>query len=96
MRNYINRLLMVALAALALGACQAKEEKLAEHMSRGDQYIDQDEFSAAIIEYKNVLQIDPNHAAAHYGLAKAYPLFILDRVEVVNDNFAGVPFAVCW
>lgn len=30
------------------------------------------------------------------GVAKAYPIFILDRVEVVNDDFAGEPFAVCW
>ena len=29
-------------------------------------------YPAAIIEYKNVLQIDPNNAAAHWGLAKAY------------------------
>jgi tetratricopeptide (TPR) repeat protein len=30
------------------------------------------QYNEAIIEYKNVLQIDPNHAPAHYGLAKAY------------------------
>ena len=72
MRSYINRLLITVLAALALGACQAQEERLAEHMSRGDQYVEQNDYAAAIIEYKNVLQIDPNHASAHYGLAKAY------------------------
>ena len=30
------------------------------------------DYPAAIIEYKNVLQIDPNNAAAHWGLAKGY------------------------
>lgn len=30
------------------------------------------------------------------GLARAYPLFILDRAEVVNDTFDGAPFAVLW
>lgn len=32
----------------------------------------------------------------HNGVAKAYPIMILDRHEVVNDNFKGTPFAVCW
>jgi len=32
----------------------------------------------------------------HNGVAKAYPIQILDRHEVVNDNFNGTPFAVCW
>jgi len=30
------------------------------------------------------------------GIAKAYPVFILDRTEVVNDHFADDPFAVYW
>lgn len=30
------------------------------------------------------------------GIAKAYPLFILDRHEIVNDTFAGTPYAVYW
>jgi hypothetical protein len=30
------------------------------------------------------------------GVAKAYPIFVLDHHEVVNDEFRGVPFAVCW
>ena len=32
----------------------------------------------------------------HEGIAKAYPLFILDRAEIVNDEFAGSPFGVYW
>jgi len=30
------------------------------------------------------------------GIARAYPIWILNGHEVVNDNFAGEPFAVCW
>jgi len=30
------------------------------------------------------------------GIAKAYPLFIMDRHEIVNDTFAGTPYAVYW
>jgi len=32
----------------------------------------------------------------HNGVARAYPIQILDHHEVVNDNFNGTPFAVCW
>ena len=32
----------------------------------------------------------------HNGVAKAYPLFILDRHEIVNDEFAGSPYGVYW
>lgn len=30
------------------------------------------------------------------GVAKAYPLFILDRHEIVNDTFGDTPYAVYW
>jgi len=60
------------LALLLAAACQSDEAKLAEHMARGDEYTEQRKQAEAIIEYKSVLQIDPNHAPAHYALAKAY------------------------
>jgi tetratricopeptide (TPR) repeat protein len=41
-------------------------------MARGDEYAEQKKQAEAIIEYKSVLQLDPNHAAAHYALAKAF------------------------
>jgi len=30
------------------------------------------------------------------GVAKAYPVFLMDAHEVVNDEFGGEPFAVFW
>jgi len=30
------------------------------------------------------------------GVAKAYPLFVMSSHEIVNDEFAGEPFAVLW
>jgi tetratricopeptide (TPR) repeat protein len=41
-------------------------------MSRGDEYLEDEKPNEAVIEFKNALQIDPNHAPAHFGLAKAY------------------------
>jgi len=59
------------LFAVPLG-CQDDAGRLAEHMSRADQYLEDQKADEAAIEYKNALQIDPNHALAHFGLAKAY------------------------
>ena len=64
------------LGALALvfgvTACQSDTEKLDGFMARGDEYREAEQYDEAIIEYRNALQIDPNHADAHEGLAEAY------------------------
>jgi tetratricopeptide (TPR) repeat protein len=62
--------LLPLLAALA--ACQSDEAKLAEHIERGKAYVADEKWEEAIIEYKNVLQIEPNHADAHFQLSQAY------------------------
>jgi tetratricopeptide (TPR) repeat protein len=70
-----NPLLVLAACfafVIALGGCASDEDRLAEFMERGDAYAENDEFEEAIIEFKNVLQIDPNHAAAHEALSLAY------------------------
>jgi tetratricopeptide (TPR) repeat protein len=71
-RAFTPRLSILALLLAAVVACQSDQAKIAEHMARGDEYAEQKKQAEAIIEYKSVLQLDPNHAAAHYALAKAY------------------------
>ncbi|MBW2542671.1 MAG: tetratricopeptide repeat protein [Deltaproteobacteria bacterium] len=68
----LTRILVLAACSFALGACQDDEEKAVEHLNRGSAYQKAGDYPAAIIEYKNVLQLDPNNAAAHWGLAKGY------------------------
>jgi tetratricopeptide (TPR) repeat protein len=63
---------LALLLAAALAGCQSDQAKLAEHMSRGDKFAEEKKHPEAIIEYRSVLQIDPNHAPAHYALAKEY------------------------
>jgi tetratricopeptide (TPR) repeat protein len=65
----------VALAlALGLGSagCESKASRLAGHLERGDKFLTEEKYPEAILEYKNVLQLDPNQGKAHYGLARAY------------------------
>ena len=59
------------LVGAAVG-CQDSTAKLQEHLARGDTYYEEERFPEAILEYKNVLQIDPNSAEAHWGLARSY------------------------
>jgi tetratricopeptide (TPR) repeat protein len=70
MRHAIVGFLIFLLVGLA--ACQDDATRLQEHMTRGEDYAKGERYEEALIEFKSVLQIDPNDAKAHYGLAHAY------------------------
>ena len=72
MRIHIVRALATGLTALALAACQSDSEKISQHLARGQEYFEGGKWAEAVIEYKNVLQIDPNSAEAHWRLSQAY------------------------
>ncbi len=58
--------------AVCVAGCEDSGAKLEEHLSRADAYLEEESWAEASIEYKNALQIDPNNATAHWGLARAY------------------------
>ena len=64
--------LAVAALALAAAGCKSDEQKLAEFLERGEQALEGEKYEEAVIEYRNVLQLDPNHPEAHYALARSY------------------------
>ena len=70
--TYVTSTLLIVLA-LALSGCggDAQAKKTA-HLQRGDAYFVAENYAAAIIEFKNTLQIDPEDAHAHYQLALTY------------------------
>jgi tetratricopeptide (TPR) repeat protein len=72
--SFSSRFLLLFPAALLLVAvaCQSDEEKVTAFMARGDAAVEAERAEEAVIEYRNVLQINPNHAAAHYALARSY------------------------
>ncbi|MCL4685325.1 tetratricopeptide repeat protein [Myxococcota bacterium] len=74
LRPLTRGLLCLALlsCAGALTACQDDATRLAEHLARAEKQLEGGQPNEAIIEYKNALQIAPNDAEAHFGLAKAY------------------------
>ncbi len=69
----MNRLRVVpSLLLLALLACNSREAQLAEHREKGDALLAEQKWQEAAIAFKSALDVDPNSAAAHYGLAQAY------------------------
>ncbi len=65
-------LAVAAIVLLLLGGCQSDEERLSTFLERGEEYVNADQAPEAIIEFKNVLQLDPENAAAHEALSLAY------------------------
>jgi tetratricopeptide (TPR) repeat protein len=62
----------LCLLLLAALACQSQEDKLAGHLEKGDAFLAEEKWPDATLEYKSGLEVDPNSAKAHYGLALAY------------------------
>ena len=65
-------LALALLFAPGISGCGDDASRLQSHLERGDEYLKGEQYPEAILEYKNVLQIDPNQPKAHYGLARAY------------------------
>jgi tetratricopeptide (TPR) repeat protein len=70
--GHFTRTCALLATALFLFACQDDADRLAEHRKRADAYLEEGKTAEAIIEFKNMLQVDPNLADAHHGLAKAF------------------------
>jgi Tfp pilus assembly protein PilF len=64
---------LVAFFSIAITvSCASKEEKKAKHYERAKQYIAKNELRKAVIELKNVVQIDPRDDAAYAELGDTY------------------------
>lgn len=69
----IARILCAFVTLVCLGCdWSSPETKAAKHRERAANYFEQGQYSEALIEYKNVAQIAPNDADAHYHLALIY------------------------
>jgi tetratricopeptide (TPR) repeat protein len=99
------RYISVVLAFLVLVitvSCASKEEKKAKHSERAKQYIEKNEFRKAVIELKNVVQIDPNDDAAYFELGETHlklkevkeAFQAFSRAASVNPNNLGAQLKV--
>jgi Tfp pilus assembly protein PilF len=53
-------------------ACSTPEENKAKHFEKGMNYFQEEKYKEAVIEFKNVVQIDPKYGPGHYQMALAY------------------------
>lgn len=66
----IGLMLTIMSLMVFVGCTQlSPEAKKAKHEERGQAYFQEGKYQEALIEYKNVVQIDPKDADAHYQLA---------------------------
>lgn len=64
--------LLVALITITLLGCGGAEERKSVYLKKAKISLEKGEFDKARIELKNVLQIDPKDAQAHFQLAEIY------------------------
>jgi len=69
-RKYVF-LIILCLIFSGLAGCST-EAKKERHWGRGEKYFAENKFKEAIIEYKNVLQIEPGDVKARYKLGLAH------------------------
>ncbi len=69
-RSIIVKTIVLVLAALVISGCGGAEGRKAKYLERGKSYLEQHNYDKAIVELKNVLQIDPKYAEAYYLLGK--------------------------
>ncbi|NWF72320.1 MAG: tetratricopeptide repeat protein [Nitrospirae bacterium] len=72
-RSFVHLSICGALVTLVCVGCggSSPEAKKAKHRERAATYLEKGQYQEAIIEYKNVAQLDPKDADAHYQLALA-------------------------
>lgn len=63
--NRVFRFIQTILISAAIIACTGPDERKAEYLDRGKQFLDEGNYAKARIEIKNVLQIDPKTAEAY-------------------------------
>jgi len=64
--------LALSLGMLFVSGCSSDEDRVSSFIERGETYVENDQPEEAIIEFKNVLQIEPENATAHEALSLAY------------------------
>ena len=65
-----TNILVLAVAVLMVAGCGGAESRKVKYLDRGKDYLAQENYDKARIEFKNVLQIDPKSAEGHYHLGQ--------------------------
>ncbi len=73
MKNSLGFKIIVCLWIIISAACSGSPEtRMAKHLQNAEEFYSRGQYKEAIIEYRNVLQIDANNAGARRKLALSY------------------------
>ncbi len=71
-RVSLKVLLLAAMAGLLLFGCGSPQKKKANHEKRAAEYLKEGKLKEAVIELRNVVQLDPKDDTAYYQLGETY------------------------
>jgi tetratricopeptide (TPR) repeat protein len=71
-QNAVLLTIGLLLGVLFVAGCASDEDRVDTFIERGEAYVENDQPEEAIIEFKNVLQIEPENVVAHEALSLAY------------------------
>ena len=69
-RSSAERLLALCLIVVSWSCSQSSEQQVVQYVDRGDQYVEQQKYPEALIEYKNAARAAPNDLTIHWKLAR--------------------------
>ena len=70
--SLLHLLAMVLAALLLLTACKSKVERVQEQLDLGQRYLQELNYTEAILAFTQAIEIDPRQAEAYAGRADAY------------------------
>lgn len=71
-RNVLNPVSIALAVVLVLLGCGDKAQQKAKHLERANRFIAEKKFDEAVLELKNVVQIDPDDDEAQYELGEVH------------------------
>ena len=80
----ISNFVVVASLFLTVVACDGADVRKEKYLSKGNEYLNNNKFDKAKIEFKNVLQIDPKSVAGHFNMAN-----LNEKVKQFRSDLAG-------
>ncbi len=70
--SLLNIVILISLS-LSIFSCSGNGVESPEnHLKRARQYVTHEDFKSAVIEYRNVIQMEPDNDIAHYELGETY------------------------
>jgi len=96
--GWAGTVVLVSLFLFFAGACGKKTDEAKKHVDLGVQYFEKRQPEEALQEFRQAIQLDPNHADAHYHLGalyhalKGYTPAIKEYEEVlrINPNYPKI------